>query len=1057
MQEMTLLREFVYFQRKIWYVFSETRDKTDHFFTEKGYDMKGKNRMFRRLLASLLVICALAAMASPIQQTASAEAYVFPDYGPATALGTALINTMTITEYATLLEHNEKEYLLVPSKGGALYVFSFSDYLDRTDETAASWIYDSVKTGIGNPRGIAVDSQNIAYVTGDSRNVVAYDISKKAEGTEETETVQITLPKSTGISAITVDDADNIYVSASNTDKTYKITRDTAQESGYSYTELFDSDGALLSVSGVVWGDGYLYAQGLQADAEGCIIYKLDPSTGEVMGQVAYEKTGGIYYLSYVNGVLFGGSSATVADGMIVVDTATMTKTAITMEGLTEEEYQSAWIMGVVTEPRNGYSYMVAYGEGLWKYDITERTAVRIRTNTALNLRIRDPYVTYGEDDSEFLLTLASTGSRPYMLQVAGSTSAPLLTDLINGAVSTWSSRTVAPGVEGTEVAVYVGGYMTGKVASYTPGAQEPINSTAFKNGHDQTDAMIVYNDKIYGGAYNGAYLFEYDPATGEVKDLISDLKANYSQVRIHALAAGDNKIFFSTVPATGELGGCIGWYDLSTGEYYCQRNVVQDQILICLAYGEDTNILYGATSIHGGSKSLPTKSEAYIMAYDVDAKALLGSFSVRYSQNSNSDIVDSILAPEYISGISIDPDGKMWGLFYNTVFSFEYNKAANTMRIHEEWSSGTTSSDPYTSSHAMSHFPRPFLYDGNGYMYIYLRSDGLHRFNRTSQTVSGEAMGIDTSRIYTMGADGNIYYMYGTELCRIGLTRTAITEDLITAAGQTDAASVTEAMAAYNALSAQEQAQLSSATQDKLNTLNGYDCVIISGETSQYSNVQTAMAAATSSHTIRLIADYTGNITVLNGATLDLDSKIVTGTVDGTNGYVIDSGSGTGGVTGSVNLKPDNPQIPLLDEETYRFFDYSVSAKAAVQDGETKGQVNFWFDMEFTDMDAYALLARGEGTNLDIRARLYLDGELIPEDVVFSAVIEQWAGKDHSGSDDWALYVAVTGIPASVRTVTVEPVFTASGVSGSFGTVSYTVPDPEAVAGHGYIPAELL
>lgn len=991
------------------------------------------SKIWKKAVALVLSLCTALCIGVPAVGTAGAEDYVFPAYGTPTHLGTHLTSDLSITEYAARLTYEAKDYLLVPARGGILYTFALTDYMTGTENSSGNWIYDQVDTGIGVPRGIAVDSQNVAYMVGDSASVAVYDISQRsADGTP---VVKVALPESTSISGVTVDSQDNVYVSTSSA-MVYKLVRDSTQASGYRCDLLYAADAELISVSTLVWGGGYVYAQGPRKGTDGSVIYKLDPATGAVAGQVVYENTGGLYYLSYIDGILFGGNSGTIGDGLIAVDTDTMEKTAITLEGADAAACERGWIMGAVTEPENGYSYMVISGLGLWKYDTATRTATAVNRNTGTNLRVRDPYVTVGS--SKFLLTLSS-GATPYLLRLEGSDSAPSMADLTTGAVSTWTARTMGPGVPGTDTAVYVGGYLTSSVASYTPGAAEPMNSKVFSNGHAQTDSLMVYNGKVYGGAYNGAYLFEYDPATDTFTELINGLKDQYDQIRIHALAAGDNRIFFSTVPKGQVLGGVIGWYDLTTGSYTVKENVVPDQIVISLVYDEEANLLYGSTSTSGGTDTTPTQDEAFLMVYDTANETLLGNFSVRSSANPNSDMVfdtDNGELPRYIDGIAADPSGKLWGLVSRTLFSFSYDRTGNTLTVTEEYAGAK---DLYTNSASLHWFPRPILFDGNGNLYVYLVSDGLRRF--TVSDLSDNEKLVGGSRIYTLGNDGNLYYAVGTELYRIALTRPSIVEDLI--ANASDQTSTDAAQSAYNALTDTEKSQVSRRAVDALNVLKGSNCAVEQNGVTAYSTVALALPNAAPGTTVRLIADCAGDIAVPDGVTLDLGGMAVTGNVTGT---VVDSSGGSGGVTGTVTVPQSNPQLPLLDGNTYRFFACSVQALSGEEDSGVPGQVNTQFRMVFANADAYSLLANGQGTNLSLAAAVLVDGEPADSDTVSVTVTQQWA--------DGTLSVVVSGVPDDAPEVTVTLSYTASGAAGS---VSQRVCRILVYAFFGLWPADLI
>ena len=294
----------------------------------------------------------------------------------------------------------------------------------------------------------------------------------------------------------------------------------------------------------------------------------------------------------------------------------------------------------------------------------------------AVNLRIRDAYldVDYDGIKGKCIVTMASGHGLPSILSIEGQGFRELeaLVEETTSPAEIRSVATAVPGVKvphsnadaltGTpqEAAVYIGAYLSGNVAAYYPDATEPdmrIDSRIFSNGHAQTDSMLVYKDKLYAGVYNGGYLLEYDPATDTEIQLIPDgLKDKYEQIRIHSLDAADDKIFFSTIPGHQALGGAIGWYDLVTGEVFAQRNVVPDQSVISIVYDEERKLLFGASSIAGGTQATLTQDQAKLLVYDVENRKVLGNFSIMSSENPNSDMVfdlaGSDVMPKYISGI---------------------------------------------------------------------------------------------------------------------------------------------------------------------------------------------------------------------------------------------------------------------------------------------------------------------------------------------------------------------------------------------------------------------
>ena len=1016
---------------------------------------------FKKGVALVVALCAAVGLLLPAAGSADAAAYTFPEFGPTTYLGNHITGDASVRAFIDHTSYGGKDYMIVATYGGYLQILSLSDYLEAGG-ISGNWIYDIADVNYDVPTGVDCSSDGKIFVAGGTNNIKIYTFGVPGK------VVSYELPNKAKASAVSVDTYNNVFVSAyaGSTGYLFRLTPNPNATNGYDLATLYTiSD--ITGTGGLVTGDratdDYVYAQYGLPDGT-TTISKVHYTDGTLAGSASTQSSG--YFLSYADGKIWPGHSAELKDGVMAIDTATMTKASVSFKNLSGEPItftSTNYINGIVTEAdENGISLFTISGVGMFQYDAATDTATQIsKGGTCLRAR---PLYTY--NGHNYILTMSASGNA-YMMAISSGAPSFSLGNLVSDLRSRWTARSMGPGatVNGEKVgpAVYVGGYLTAGVASFDPDAEEPMDHNAFSQGHAQTDAVITYNGKIYAGCYSGGYLAEYDPATGTVRQLIPEgLYGTFYQPRVHALAAGDNKIFFSTVPGTAVdgkdtgLGGCIGWYDLTTDELYCVRNLVQDQIFITLAYDEETNLLYAGSSVYGGSNSSVAATEAVIMVYDVDAKAKLGEFSVRYNVNSNSNVgnpsgfLDYINPnsyyntyklhenpPKYISGLTFAPDGKLWGTFYNTVFSCSYNKSANTLTVNYEWSSGNTTSAAYTNTGSDSWFPRNFFFDDSGYMYVVLRTGGLYRLSRSNPSSGATQVSQNVGRIYTIGSDGNIYYAGGYDMWRISLNRVSITEDLIYVADLADQTSVDTALNAYNTLTVDEQKQIGISYQHKLATLGGYECAVKTDGQITYSTMEEAAALAGENATITLLTHCSGNITVQKGITLDLNGKTLTGDVSVVSGAVVDNTNGAGGIKGALNLPQNNPQLPLLDVDTYRLFDYTVETKSAAIPSGIRGQVNFWFDLSFTNARAYSILASSGATNLDISAELYVNDKKLDQVISFDGKLQQWAAEDHTGTDDWALYVAVTGIPLHVKSIEVVPVFSASGVSGSFGSLS--------------------
>ncbi len=780
---------------------------------------------WKKVLALVLTLCCLVSLCVPAVSAEEApEEYVFPEWSDPVELGVPLQGELSTREHAVKFTRDGKDFLLVCSRAGTVYIFKLTDYLEGADNKG-TWVERSFNYGAA-AHGIVVDSKGVIYLAGS--DVMAYDPASDSHWGIQT-------PLSGIAYGIAVDEDDNLYVARE--DAIIKI-----ETTNYTSQILYQTNEIAYS-STVAAGDGYVYVSGKKTGGTvGMEIHKVDVKTGAKVAEITYEKSSTLYYMSYVDGVIFGGHSGTVPDGMIAFDTATMQPIDIGVD---------SWLMGLVTEPtEDGKCYMQCYGQGVWEYDIATRKATRVEglISWATNLRIQNPYIDvsgYEGISGKCILTVASSGATPALLSLEGK-GFVTMEELVAEGVSPAQVRSLVSGIPGlmvndpddeegtpaSQVAVYIGGYLAGRVARYSPDMEEEdrIESEVFSQGRAQTDAMIVYQDKIYGGSYSGGYLWEYDPATGVHTELIHGMLDPYYQARVHGMAAGDNKIFFSTVPSTAALGGCLGWYNLETDEWeFMERNLVQDQIFISIYYDEETDLLYAASSIYGGSKSERTQTEAVIMVYDVAAKKKLGEFSVRAGVNPDSDMVfdleNGAAIPEYISCVTRDPStGKFWGMVSNTLFSFKYDKAANRLKVHEEVGiSGYANLDKgrYVTAGSLQWFQRPILFDGNGYMYANFEAAGYLQRLKVSDPTDHQMITKTTGKI-ALGSDGNLYIGSGDYLYLVALNRVDIVKAMIDGTEPKDLDGVAEARLAYEALTQEEKAQVSEAYYKDLVALEG-------------------------------------------------------------------------------------------------------------------------------------------------------------------------------------------------------------------------------------------
>lgn len=800
----------------------------------------------KKWLSMLMCLATLLSVAVPSvsadENTEAEDEYVFPEFSKPVYLGEPLTGEMSITEDIERFSVDGKDYIVVAAKGGTLYVFKLTEFMAKfkpnADVDPNTWIYDQKTTGIDVSRGLVGDGKGKFYVVGGSNHMYVYDF-------HESTGYKVELPTTRGsVNDICIDDKGNLYIALTpnvpqQPAQILKVDTNDNNKITVAY-ETMDLD----YTSAVIWGeDGNVYTVGPARGKLGCCeVHKFNPETGEKLGTYFLEKTTFVLYLSYIDGVVFVGNSNTISEGFVALDTKTMQKIDMGVD---------AWIMGCVPHPKNGVTYMMCSNAMVYKYDVASRSLSMMPdlVGVGLNMRLRNPWlenVEYGRISGEAIFTMAAGGATPTLMSIDGD-GFEQFPEMIEGAISPAQVRTIVSGIPGvlknkvytdgsmsldqSEVAVYVGGFLTPRVNAYGPDMEEEADRIfkGFSNGHAQTDAMIIYKDKIYAGCYSGGYIVEYDPVTDETRDLIPDgLYKSYQQVRLHAMDAGDDKIFFGTIPTTGVYGGVVGWVDLITGEITVIDKPAGELAFNSVCYDESTGLLYACGTTKVGQNTIIHAEEALMLVYDVKNNKKLGEFSCLSSRNPYSDMVWDLengdVLPPYIAGIAQDPQtGKIWGMVGRTLFSMYYDPAVGGLRMHEEWANPKGGGKSiYASGGALHWFSRPFMFDGNGYVYVPMESYGIVRFN-LSDPSDNIIVGSDGTRIMAMGSDGNIYFgAEGENLYMIAVGRTSVVKAMIDGTEPKDREGVIEARKAYEHLTDEERAELGERYEEGLVALEG-------------------------------------------------------------------------------------------------------------------------------------------------------------------------------------------------------------------------------------------
>lgn len=209
----------------------------------------------------------------------------------------------------------------------------------------------------------------------------------------------------------------------------------------------------------------------------------------------------------------------------------------------------------------------------------------------------------------------------------------------------------------GPDKKMYVAGYMSG-FTSYDPvnGAVSDTNSLG------QIESSAIRNGKMLLGAYAGARILEYDPKlpfSGSNPRQLFDLRA-HSQDRPFAMAYAEDRdqLFVGTVPNSTSLQGALAMYDFATGQLDVFRNIIPNQSIVSLIYKD--GLIYAGTTVYGGlGTGGPTETNAKLFIFDPVTKTKVFE-------------TIPVTGRKGITGLSVGPDGLIWGVAEDTIFKFD-------------------------------------------------------------------------------------------------------------------------------------------------------------------------------------------------------------------------------------------------------------------------------------------------------------------------------------------------------------------------------------------------
>ncbi|WP_054957816.1 FIMAH domain-containing protein [Paenibacillus dakarensis] len=311
---------------------------------------------------------------------------------------------------------------------------------------------------------------------------------------------------------------------------------------------------------------------------------------------------------------------------------------------------------------------------------------------------------------------------------------------------------------------LHMGGYQRG-MSVYDIEKGEMVYSN--KQFH-QPEGIGFLGDAAYYGTYSSARMYRLDMSKpleysefGQTNPgLAADLEEE--QDRPFVITSGEGKLFVGTFPGYGQLGGALtimeekpaGEGEFPEVTYETYRNVVKDQSVFGLAYHDGK--IYGGTSLNGGLGVEPTADEARMFVFDLETRQVTHTFVPQ---------VEGLRGKaRQIGGLSIGPDGLLWGIMDGTVDQSKYDAIIFAMNPEtlEVVKSKVITETPFNTSKFRPYYLRwsedGLLYTTIGRKLIAIDPEDL----RSKQLVTG------TVNLMTLGEDGSIYYTDNAKLYKL-------------------------------------------------------------------------------------------------------------------------------------------------------------------------------------------------------------------------------------------------------------------------------------------------
>lgn len=653
-----------------------------------------------------------------------------------------------------IFEMNGMDYYLTHLEGGTILLYNLTTgELEKENFASAA-----------RPRHMAVAPDGKVWMTGGGKFLYCYDPQENV--VTKTKTWMPDEYRYNGPSYMTITPEGIIYFTMNQQANIVEYNPETKQ-----FRDLGYCKGEEDYTNAIIYDDGYLYYNAHESGVHNWII-KYNLATGEFVAAVdVIESTDeNITALSFLGeDILVCGAKTTYNDHTVALDKNTMERVDLGLPGSVSK---------MVTEEINGKQYMVLSSYGLYEYDVATKEIIKtpgFSEMTGSGFRA-GAHHSYGKSWAIINgdLCLLSNDSQV--------TSCPRVVNLTKKEYYRWTDLTRDA----------VGG--GSRIISFTetePGAGELVMGlwnaefiatyniyTGEVQHHEsagQTDSIGYYKGILYGGCYSATVLAELHRDTNEI---IQRFKLDHDitgQKRLLSMETGGDHVFVGSVPGTHINGGALTVYNTLNGQWYYERNIVQDQSIIDIAYWNE--MVFVASSRAGGDNAPDMGDSALIVAYDYLNRKTMATLDLR-------DYIPGLTSPiHYVYGLTADPNaeenGRIWALVSDTLVCFTFDKETCKFDVQVVKDMGHTNYN-ISSGVARTQAKCMFIMEKNQ-MYVMFKDAGMQLITledwnapvgQVKIAAQEKLMGYKPEE-HIIAEDGNMYFGNDADLMMIPLNVT--------------------------------------------------------------------------------------------------------------------------------------------------------------------------------------------------------------------------------------------------------------------------------------------